>query len=572
MAAKNTVMHTVCKYTNYWQYYLTNMTEKEYLLEFPINVKKTLKHLRQDMRDDWFYDTVNYEDLLSNQKNLNEILQKNLEINHGAYETGKKFTYDVPKSTLGLRYTLEIDFYDRFIYQAICTYLIPVFDPLLMNRVLSHRYNKHGKEKYLFKHRIELWNTFENISHLALVDNKSLLITDLLNYFEHISVEAIESAFVGMMPEIDATGSEKNTIRSAISTLKILLEKWCFNKQHGLPQNRDASSFIANVVLNHVDKKMVGLGYDYFRYVDDIRIICTDDFEAKRALNALILELRELSLNINSSKTTILNSSSDQLAEFFPSNDDRIAQIDAMWRSRSKKVIARSIPILHSFLIEQLENGDTQGRPFRFCINRFKTLISSNLFDSKSVLASEIAEVIIGELPTQPVSTDQFCKLLMNLDLSPQHMAAIEAYLMDSDRAIYSWQNYHLFLLLAYKKYETNKLVNYIVTLIKMDLFKPEVPACFIYLASIGHEADVEAFIASFEKAWPYQHQRFFLIALQNTAIKKLKPMFGKVDFRLLGTVKRLKAGSQFKHDTIYLKDFFTTLINEIYDEISPYE
>ncbi|MCP4700849.1 MAG: hypothetical protein GY862_28945, partial [Gammaproteobacteria bacterium] len=96
------------------------------------------------MRDDWFYDTVRYEDLLSDKKSLHEILEKNLEINHGVYETGKKSTYDVPKSPLGLRYTLEIDFYDRFIYQAICTYLMPFFDPLLSNRVLSHRYNKYG--------------------------------------------------------------------------------------------------------------------------------------------------------------------------------------------------------------------------------------------------------------------------------------------------------------------------------------------------------------------------------------------------------------------------------------------
>ncbi|WP_219625473.1 hypothetical protein, partial [Vibrio parahaemolyticus] len=86
----------------------------------------------------------------------------------GNYESGDRALYDVPKRALGLRYTLETDFYDRFLYQAICTYLIPYFDPLLSNRVFSHRFNKHGKKKYLFKHRIELWNTFENLSYVAL--------------------------------------------------------------------------------------------------------------------------------------------------------------------------------------------------------------------------------------------------------------------------------------------------------------------------------------------------------------------------------------------------------------------
>jgi hypothetical protein len=282
----------------------------EDLLAFPIDIPKTLKDLRQDMKDDWFYDAVWYEDLLSNPSNLEEILQKNLELNHGIYDSGKKCTYDVPKKTLGLRYSLEIDFYDRFIYQAICTYLIPFFDPLLSNRVFSHRYNKHGNRRYLFKHRIELWNTFENISHLSIVDGKSLLITDLLNYFEHISIDIIESAFIGMIYKIKASGAEKNTIRSSITALKVLLKKWCFNTQHGLPQNRDASSFIANVVLDKVDKSMANQGFDYFRYVDDIRIICKDKSEAKRALMSLILELRKLGFNINSKKTIILNKDS----------------------------------------------------------------------------------------------------------------------------------------------------------------------------------------------------------------------------------------------------------------------
>lgn len=544
----------------------------ENLLAFPINVGATLKHLRQDMRDDWFYDAVRYEDLLSNGKNLHEILSKNLEINHGEYKSGQKAIYDVPKRALGLRYTLELDFYDRFLYQAICSYLIPYFDPLLSNRVFSHRYNKYGKEKYLFKHRIELWNTFESISHLALVDDKTLLVTDLLNYFEQISIDAIEKSFVEMISEIEATGGEKNNIRSAVSTMRVLLEKWCYSERHGLPQNRDASSFIANVVLDTVDKSMTDKGYDYFRYVDDIRIICSDEYEAKRALNDLISEIRKLGLNINSKKTVILDKNSDNILEFFPSSDDTMTLIDTMWRSKSRKVIARSIPILFKFLQKQIDEGETQSRPFRYCINRFKTLISSNLFDSKSILACEIADTLIQEFGRQPVSADQFCKLLMDLDLSDAQNESIVNFIVNKDVAIHGWQNYHLILLMAYKKYNAINLVAHCKNLVKHNVMGPEVPACFIYLASIGLESAVEDFIEDFKENWPYQHQRYFLIALQNTPKEKLAPMFGKVGYRLRGTVSRLQGNKSFKGDTVYLRDFNTTLIDEIYDELSPYE
>jgi hypothetical protein len=545
---------------------------KENLLSFPINESATLKHLRQDMKDDWFYDAVRYEDLLSNGKNLHEILSQNLEINHGEYRSGHKALYDVPKRSLGLRYTLEIDFYDRFLYQAICSYLIPYFDPLLSNRVFSHRYNKYGKEKYLFKHRIELWNTFENISHLALTDDKTLLVTDLLNYFEQISIDVIENAFIEMISGIEATGAEKNNIRSAVHTLSVLLEKWCYSEKHGLPQNRDASSFIANVVLNTVDRSMTNRGYDYFRYVDDIRIICSDEFEAKRALNDLIFELRKLGLNINSKKTVILNKNSGNLQEFFPSLDDTMTVIDTMWRSNSKKVIARSIPILFEFLQKQIEEGETQSRPFRYCINRFKTLISSNLFDSKSVLARDIADALIGEFTRQPVSADQFCKLLMDLDLTEKQNQLIANFIVNKDVAIHGWQNYHLIMLMAYKKFNAPDLVAHCKALVRHNVERPEVPACFIYLASIGLECEVEEFIAHFQETWPYQHQRYFLIALQNTPKEKLKSMYGKVGYRLLGTVARLQGNKHIKGDTVYLMDFNTTLIDEIYNELSPYE
>ena len=375
-----------------------------------------------------------------------------------------------------------------------------------------------------------------------------------------------------MISNINATGSDKNKIRSAVNTLKVLLEKWCYSERHGLPQNRDASSFIANVVLDAVDKSMVNRGYDYFRYVDDIRIICSDEFEAKRALNDLIYELRKLGLNINSKKTVILNHASENIKEYFPSADDNMTLIDTMWRSKSKKVITRSIPVLFDFLQRQLDTGETQSRPFRYCINRFKTLISTNLFDSKSILASEIADALIAELPKQPVSTDQFCRLLMDLDLSKIQYQTIVDFLVNKDVAIYGWQNYQLLMLMSYKKFKDNDLVNHCKNLIRHNVDCAEVPACFIYLASIGLESDVEEFIEDFRDTWSYQHQRYFLIALQNTPKEKLKPMFGKVGYRLQGTVARLKENKIFKGETVYFKDFNTTLIDEIYDEISPYE
>jgi len=544
----------------------------EELFTFPINLSETIKHLRQDLKDDWFFDCIRYEDLLSNKNDLIEILQKNLETGNGNYEAGDRAVYNVPKSSLGLRYSLEFDFYDRFLYQAIATYLIQYFDPVLSNRVFSHRFNKYGDKKYLFRHKINLWKTFESICEISVENGKIILITDLINYFEQISLEVIECSFVKMLSKIKASGSEKNTIRSSVNMLVELLKKWCYNERHGLPQNRDASSFIANVVLDSVDKKMVEMGYDYLRYVDDIRVICEDELEARRALKNLISELRKIALNINSSKTIILDKKSDRFLEFFPSSDERMIQIDTMWKSKSKKVIARSIPVLLDFFNELLESGNTQSRSFRYCVNRIKTLISSNIFDTRSIFASEMADAIINEFYGQPVTTDQFCRLLIDLELSEVQKRTIADYVVDERKAIYGWQNYHILMLLAHHKYRSNRLISYCKKKLEGENQQPEIPGCLIYLASVVEESELEELINYFDDKWSYQHKRHFLIALQNVPSAKLKPLYGRFDFRLEGTVKRMKDNKKFKNQTVYIKDFNITTIEDIYDELSHYE
>ncbi|WP_239689898.1 hypothetical protein [Pseudomonas syringae] len=173
------------------------------LLAFTINTEAVLQHLNQDMRSDWFVDAIQHRDLFESKSSLSDTLRMLLSADNGRYLGGDRKIYDIPKKGLGIRYSLETDFYDRFIYQAICSYLMPFFDPLLSHRVLSHRYNKHRtSERYIFKSRIELWKTFEGVTKTALKNNQSLLVTDLLNYYENITVASIKSAFEKLLPKV----------------------------------------------------------------------------------------------------------------------------------------------------------------------------------------------------------------------------------------------------------------------------------------------------------------------------------------------------------------------------------
>lgn len=375
--------------------------EANELLAFKIEIDAVLQHLNQDMRDDWFTDAIQHRDLFSNKNDLKETLQCLLLEGNGNYAGSNRTIYNIPKKGIGVRYSLETDFYDRFIYQSICSFLIPFYDPLLSHRALGHRYNKNRtSEKYIFKNRIDLWHTFEGVTRTALPNNQALLVTDLINYFENITIDAIRSAFEGMLNQVSASGPEKLLIRNAIQTLCDLLTRWGYNEKHGLPQNRDASSFIANVVLSSVDHTMVKLGYDYYRYVDDIRIICDNPRTAKKTLTELINQLRTVGMNINSGKTKILTkeSTEEEINDSFPTTDDRTLTIESMWRSRSRRVIARSAKYIHQLLRECIERKETQSRQFRFAVNRLIQLAEANLFDIHTDLAADLRSLLIETL------------------------------------------------------------------------------------------------------------------------------------------------------------------------------
>lgn len=546
---------------------------KDGVLSFPINCDDVLAQLNQDMRDDWFFDTIHYKDLFAGKHDLKSLISDLLLEGNGRYSASSRQICDIPKKGLGIRYSLETDFYDRFIYQAICSFLIKHYDPLLSHRALGHRYNKESKDKrYLFKNRIDLWKTFEGVTFTAFEDKKVLLSTDIINYFENISIESIRTAFEKKLHQVKGTGKKIFQIRNAIDTLCDLLSRWSFSDRHGLPQNRDASSFIANVVLSEVDRKLVELGYDYYRYVDDIRIICDNPHQARKALHQLIAELRTVGMNINSAKTEILTyeDSSQTISKFFPNNDDRTSAIDTMWKSRSRRVIARSIPLIHQMVKNCIEQKETQSRQFRFSVNRLAMLIDADIFDVGSELSDQLVQLLLSTLQEQAASTDQYCRLLSMFELSANALGEIEDYLGDDEKSIYQWQNYHLWFVLARKKHKTENLIEIAKRKIENNVLSNETPAIFIYLYCIGEESSLRALVKKLDSTWPYMHQRYFLFATKDFTIDELKPLFNVLGTKVKGTVRR--ASKHFAADGHPLAQREKSTISHIYENISPYD
>jgi len=546
--------------------------QKGQALGFPIQFDLVLKHLRQDMRDDWYFDCLQYDDLFNDPNEAKRIIIAMLQEWNGVYAGTRSVVRNIPKKGFGERYGLETDFFDRFIYQAICSFLIPYYDGLLGHRVLSYRYEATPQNnKYLFKNKISRWFTFEGVTLTFARSGKFLLVTDLSNFFENISREQIIAGLERVIPEVKSTGPEKLQIRNAISTLDKLLRQWTFSGSHGLPQNRDASSFLSNILLSCVDREMTEKGYDYYRYVDDIRIIADTELQARRALQDLIRHLRMVGLNINANKTAILppDTSKGELAEFFPSQDSTTTAINQMWQSRSRRVVTRSVTYIFEILTKCIEAGETQTRSFRFAVSRVAQIVESGLFDVSDALSTSLLDTLAASLSDHAVTTDQYCRLIAILDRDGRCLPALEAFLLAEDGAIHDWQNYNIWLLLAMRRHRSYDLVALADRKLQEDMRSGEAAAILIWLRCVEENALIERCIGSFD-GLPYQNARYLLIAASGLSNESLRPLYGRVPIGLQGTTSRAK-----RYDN---KDGLPFAVRErpdllnLVDEISEYD
>lgn len=546
--------------------------EKGQALGFPIHFDRVLKHLRQDMRDDWYFDCLQYDDLFKNWNEAKRIILSLLQEWNGVYCGTRSVVRNIPKKGYGERYGIETDFFDRFMYQAICSFLIPYYDNSLGHRVLSYRYDPAPPNpKYLFKNKIDRWFTFEGVTRTFVRSNRHLLVTDLSNFFENISRAQIIAALERLIPEIAATGPEKLHIRNAISTLDRLLEQWTFSGDHGLPQNRDASAFLSNILLSSVDREMTKRGYDYYRYVDDIRILADTELQARRALQDLIRELRKIGLSINASKTEILppNVSQATLAAYFPSQDSSTVAINQMWQSRSRRIVTRSVAYIFKILTGCIETGDTQTRQFRFAVNRVAQIVESGLFDVGDALSTTLLDTLSRSLAEHAVSTDQYCRLIATLDRDGRCLPALEAFLLAEEGAIHDWQNYNIWMLLGSRKHRSDRLVGLADRKLSEDIKSGEAAAILIWLRCVGEVALIQRCIERFRDL-PYQNARYFLIASSVIPKDELKPLYGLVPICLKGTGPRAERYAN-EEGLPFVKRERPDLLNLV-DEVSEYD
>ena len=366
-----------------------------------LDLHKAYKRVQQDKRDDTLPDIVNYRDYERLLKENLEILTIQIEMPN-KYQAQAPSYIEIPKKGFTLRPVAAPKIDDRILYQAIADLLAPHFqpEPCVYSNVLSRDVNSSR----MFLPGVDLWLKFQDDVEIFCAKYPYVVETDITAYFEHISHRLlnnrIQDLFVGKIAD--------DVLKDIKVILPRLWRRWNKNKDFGIPQVNDASSFFANLFLDELDKWMLRNNYVFMRYVDDMRVFAQDEPTARQALADIITELREMGLYIASGKTSIKSTTS--VLKGLQDDSAQMKAIEAEIKMGTPTHLESAAKMLQEF-IEELISGSEKfnDRQFRYCVNRFKRLKVNKLaLDVHNNIANEV----LGRLKTMPYSTDVFIDYL----------------------------------------------------------------------------------------------------------------------------------------------------------------
>ncbi|HSZ54155.1 MAG TPA: RNA-directed DNA polymerase [Tepidisphaeraceae bacterium] len=226
---------------------------------------------------------------------LDKILS---EITNGLYQPSTISIANVPKGKGAVRPGAWMALRDRLVYTACIGTILPEIRRALSwhDRTIDFSYplSRNDTDVRWIVDDFKAWQRFREASIAFLTGKAYVVLADITGYYENVDLATLSS-------DLRTAGAKDETMH----LLTTCLNRWAQVTGRGIPQGLAASDILGKLYLNAVDRLLYQQGYLHVRYVDDIRIFCSDNSEAKRALMELSEFLRRRGLNIQSAKSVI---------------------------------------------------------------------------------------------------------------------------------------------------------------------------------------------------------------------------------------------------------------------------
>jgi hypothetical protein len=222
-------------------------------------------------------------------------------VKSGKYHPSAMTICDVPKGRGAIRPGAHLTLEDRIVYAACVGACLPYIHKGLSwsQGTTDFSYLLASKPETIawLRNPFEGWKNFQKKTLDAIGENTPfVLFTDITGFYENIVLEIL-------MSDLRQLGAPE----AVVVQLSSMLNKWAEAPGRALPQGHAPSDILAKVYLNSIDEALQHLGFTHFRYVDDFRILCRSEIDAKTALMELTRMLRRRGLCLQTSKTEILS-------------------------------------------------------------------------------------------------------------------------------------------------------------------------------------------------------------------------------------------------------------------------
>jgi hypothetical protein len=193
---------------------------------------------------------------------------------------------------------------DLVVYQALVNVIADRSSQYLVTHENQHIYGNiysgSGKRWMLRKWAIQYAQYVRKVESLYSAGNTWIASTDIVAFYDTIDHQRLieidkrhcgdDDKFLELLRECLSTWSAHNTAQAM---------------SRGIPQGSNASDYLANLFLYDIDREMIVQGYNYLRYVDDVRILAAEKSVVQRGLILFDLELKRAGLVAQVSKTSI---------------------------------------------------------------------------------------------------------------------------------------------------------------------------------------------------------------------------------------------------------------------------
>lgn len=258
-----------------------------------IDFDVALTHLRsQDLRRDlWVPDILNFEDDLADRDGLIAAAVARVD---RVEPLDPPTSVPVPKSAIFLRNAANLTLPDRLAYHGVILSMVSKIDQQLGMGVFSARISDRADR--LLESGKDAWVRWNATVKSRLEESGGWMVeTDVTAFFDCI----LHGTLIQDLESIGVEALLRDSLREMLRT-------WSATPNTGLPQGPDASRVLANVYFHPIDEAMTAIpDVEYYRFVDDIRLVCASRTAAISALRTLDEECRRRNLHLSTKKTML---------------------------------------------------------------------------------------------------------------------------------------------------------------------------------------------------------------------------------------------------------------------------